>query len=380
MQALIVRDTFDNQQIANQLKIELKTLIETIHIVEIESLSQWETAKIQLKCDEPCIYFPNIFTRYANVSILEILNFHITHNDFSSLVIYDEHNNKQVISFIPNKVSADYSNNSLVFSNYFTIRNLKIEYAKLNETPIIFLYTHNRSEYLNLTLNSLNHSMIDKFPVKLLLNQPTPKVREIAYTYECLKHIEIFEINPNSVFSAINLALQWFKPKKFIIMEDDFILPLAARTRFPNWAFQFMDRLNHFDIVGWPWSLDNSPFYYTNRCVVDHVQTDWINKTKDQKAIDSYYFGAHCLAVKTDYYIESFRKRTTLNPYYVAFDGDMQSPAARMCVTALKGYHIGFNQVMDGYSQRTVETHPKEFKMTSLKTKEERILNIEDLY
>lgn len=375
MQALIIRDRFDNIQIANQLVAELKSLTEKINIVEIESMSQWETAKIQLVNDEPCIYFPNIFLRYTGISLYTLSHFHKMNKEFSVLT-----SGLEVVSFIPNKVTVNYSNNSIIFSNYFTIRDIKINYTKPNEEPIIFLYTHNRHEYLKLTLNSLNHSMLDKFPVKLLLNQPTPKVREVALSYEHLEHIEIFEISPNSIFSAINLSLQWFNPKKFIIMEDDFILPLQARTRFPNWAFQFMDRLNHFDIVGWPWSLDNSPFYYTNRCIVDHVQTDWIYKTKDHKAIDGYYKGAHCLAVNTDHFIKSFKNRETLNPYYVAFDGDMQSYSARMCVTASKGYHIGFNQVMDGYPPRTVNPHPKEFKMVSLKTNEERTFNVEDLY
>jgi len=381
MQALIVRDFFDNETTANQLRSELSCCN---NIVEIQSLNQWESAKIKLNIEEPCLYFPNIFLRYRNVALTEILNFHNSNTEFTTLTAYNTNSGEQeIVSFIPSKVTkTNKTSNSFNFPyNPFIINNLQFSYSvPQTETPILFLYTHNRSEYLKLTLSSLNYSMIEPIQIKILLNAATPEIKTVALAFaENKPNIEVFDISPNSFFSAINLAIQWFKPKKFIIAEDDFILPVTAKTYFPNWAHQFMDRLNYFDAVGWPWSLDNSPPYFDASRHIENCFSDWIVEYKN-----GYNLGGHCAAINTDFHLKAFKQRMSrqpINPYYVPFDGDLQAIATKICVPSLKGYHIGFNQEMDGYNKRTVNSqHPLQYSMMSLTTREERKFNLGDLY
>jgi hypothetical protein len=225
----------------------------------------------------------------------------------------------------------------------------------------------------------LQYSIITPFPIKILLNHATEDVKKIVTDFAKDKgYVEILEITPNSLFSAINLAIQWFRPKKFILMEDDFILPVASKTYFPNWAYQFMDRLEYFDMVGWSWSSENSPPFFKSSRNVENCLSDWVIDYQN-----GYGLGGHCLALNTDFYLKAVNKRMSrqpINPYYVAFDGDMQEPTTKVCIPSLKGYHIGFNQQMDGYPVRTVDTnHPHIYKVKSLTTNEERNLNIEDL-
>jgi len=383
MQALIVRDRFDNAAIANDLKQELSSICS--NIVEIESLNDLEKAKILLDGNEPCLYYPNVFLRHVNVPLRSILQFHKENMCFSVLVSRNNlvHPNIEPLSFIPSKVfKANRTNNTLFFLpiDSFNVTGINFTYKKPDEKPILFLYTHNKSEYLKLTLNALHFSMLDTFQIKILLNAPTAEVRDVALAFANNKqYVEVLEITPNSIFSAINLALQYFdRPSKFILMEDDFILPSSVRTYFPNWAFQFMDRLNHFDMVCWGWSSENCPTYFNASRQMESCMTDWVIDYKKD-----YNIGGHCLAINTDFYIRCGKKHNSIEPvnlYHVPFDEHMQANAKKVCVPSLKGYHIGFNQEMDGYRRRTVDpNHSKTYTVKSLTTNVEKKLNIEDL-
>ena len=374
MQALIVRDRCDSKTLTEQLKSELSFCD---RIVEVENLTQWERAKMKLNGSEPCLFFPNIFVRYRNISLQETLTFQKQH-DFAALTATNPYSTeRETISFIPDKM-----HNFKVVSGYtFQFNNIQFEYLPPPcDEPILFLYTHNRPEYLKLTLNSLSYSIMTPFPIKILLNDATPEVREIALSFaKNRNYVEIFDIYPNSVFSAINLALQWFKPEKFILTEDDFILPVTTRTYFPNWAHQFMDRLNHFEMVGWPWTLDNGPPYFNMSNSRTNLMNEWIVDYKN-----GYNLGGHCVAINKDFWLKTYRTRMSsssgINPYYVVFDGDCQAAATKACVPALRGYHIGFNQEMDGHARRQVkENHPLTYKMISLKTGEEKFLDVRNL-
>ena len=248
-QALIVRDRFDNEEIANDLKQYINSN-GIQKIVEISSFNEIELAKMSLNQKEPCILFPNIFIRYS-VPLKTIIDFHKDVNfDFVTLV-----GTTRILSFLPEKIIKIFkstSSFSMINANAFgtfRVNNVVTSYVKPKEKPVIFLYTHNRDIYLQLTLNSLDFSLIEKIPIKILLNKPTEKVRQVALDFAKTRdYVEILESNENTFFSSINVLIQMFKPEKFIIMEDDFIYPSTTSEYFPNWPFQFLDRLNHFDV------------------------------------------------------------------------------------------------------------------------------------
>lgn len=379
-QALIVRDRFDNEEITNDLKQYINNN-GIKHIVEIPSFNEIELAKMGLNQKEPCILFPNIFIRY-DLSLKTIIDFHKDVN-FDALILKDT---TRIISFIPEKIIKKFKSSSsfslINVSNFptFRIHNASTKYVIPKEKPVIFLYTHNRDTYLQLTLNSLDFSLVEKIPIKILLNKPTEKVRQVALDFANSRgYVEVLEANENTFFSSINILIQIFKPEKFIIMEDDFIYPSTTSEYFPNWPFQFLDRLNHFDVVAWAASIDNvsSPYFNSPRCPENNLQAinDWELITPESKTM----MLAQSLAVKTDFYI-SRAKEMKHNAYACSYDTTLIS--AKKCTPALRGYHIGWNQQMDGFVSLNQKQWPPPVEVCDIKsltTGEVRTIRPKDL-
>lgn len=376
-QALIVRDRFDNEQIAEDMnKYIRENGIQ--NVVEINSLNRLEEAKMLLDQKEPCLFLPNIFIRY-NVNLKYILNFH-KDNKFSTLML-----NNRIVSFYPGKINKqEPTNNSLSYIEdnmygRFSIQNLVTDYKISEEKPIIFIYSHNRDIYLQLTLNSLDFSLIQKIPIKILLNKPTEKVKQVALNFAKGKdYVEVLESNENTFITATNILIQYFRPEKFILMEDDFIFPKTTKEYLPNWPFQFLDRLRHFDVVAWSASLDNvhAEYFSLPRWPnVPQCMSDWELIHKGSKTL----MMAQALAVKTDFYIKSAKADN--NKYMCNFDSTLHSP--KKCTPALRGYHIGFNQQMDGYPSINEIRWPDPIEIctvTSLTTGMSKEIKPKDLY
>ena len=374
-QALVVRDRFDNQDIVDDLK-------KYIHanginkIVEIGSLNEISQAKMLLNLYEPCILFQNVFTRY-DTNLMELIRFHKEHK-FSNLWA----NGDRIISFIPFFMSKKYKNTSVLESteNNDFYAHTKVNYICPKEKPTIFLYTHNRDIYLKLTLNSLNFSLIEKIPIKILLSQPTDSVRQVALDFAKDKdYVEVLETKENTFFTSINILLQYFKPEKFIIAEDDFIFPYTTKNHFPNWPFQFLDRLNYFDVVAWSVFIENVHSYSFSLprwSQEPQCMGDWemiINRESK-----TFILG-QALAVRTDFYIKSAKAEKD-NPYMCAYDSTLHS--FKKCTPSLKGYHIGFNQEMDGFCSLRSNRWPPPIDVChikSLTTGEEKTIYPKDL-
>jgi hypothetical protein len=366
MQAVIVKDMYDNQKICSELKLALAAKGFS-KIVEIGSLTELGDAKIQLNQDQPCLLYHNIFTRYS-VDPVTIVDFQKQHG-FNSLSI-----DGRVISFLPSEfLKLHHNTSSFQFSSFknFKVENVTSSYVLPQEKPMIFLYTHNRDMYLKLTLNSLDFSLIEKVPIKILLNKPTDSVKMVALDFAAGKnYVEVLESKENTFITATNVLLQWFRPEKFIIMEDDFILPYTTKSYFPNWPFQFLDRLNYFDAVGWSVFIENThvPFWDLPRwpqevkCMSDWEIIDPLSRT---------LMMAQALAVRTDFYVERAKKAN--DKYVCNFDSTLNSP--KKCTPSLRGYHIGFNQEMDGFCDLRRPRWPDPVNVchvTSLLTGEER--------
>lgn len=378
-QAVIIRDPFDNDKIFYDLLTLLKNQ-GIKNIIDIPSSNDLETAKVFLDENEPCLYYPNIFIRHS-VPVSNIIETH-KKSDFD--IIVDKRD--LIMSFIPRKLFKVEKSTASFLIKYlkqygkFTIVNNTPTYVKPDEKPIIFLYTHNRDTYLKLTLNSLDYSLIEKIPIKILLNNPTEKVKEVALEFaENKSYVEVLEVNENSFVTATNLLIQWFKPEKFILMEDDFIFPVTTREYFPNWPFQFLDRLNYFDVVAWGASLDNmsSPYFSSPRTPSEvKSHNDWELVYSESK----HLLMAQALAVTTKFYIES-GKKVKNNIYNCCFDCDLIS--SKKCTPSLRGYHIGWNQQMEGFPPLNDARWPKPVDtchVTSLTTYESRVIKASDLW
>jgi len=371
MQAVIVKDRYDNQKICDDLKHSLTSSGFT-KIVEIESLNEIDHAKIQLDENMPCLLYHNIFTRYS-IPPDNIFKFQKEHG-FTTLSI-----DSKIISFLPKSILKTCKNTStLEFTNLndFKVSNVDCSYVMPDEKPMIFIYSHNRDIYLQLTLNSLNFSLIEKFPIKILLNQPTEKVKKVALDFAAGKdYVEVLESKENTFITATNILLQWFKPEKFIIMEDDFIFPYTTKNYFPNWPFQFLDRLKHFDAVGWSVFIENTNVPYWNL-------PRWPQEPKcmgDWEILESKtLMMAQALAVTSSFYVT--RAQQANDKYVCNFDSTLHSP--KKCTPSLKCYHIGFNQEMDGLCDLRKPRWPDPVEVchiTSLTTGEQREIKPKDL-
>jgi hypothetical protein len=252
------------------------------------------------------------------------------------------------LTYIPSKVFVH--NETLLnykekFGKVYTfLVNVKKVVSKPNvEAPRIFITSHNRHQYLEMTLNSLFFSIGSSVPVTLLLNDATENVKAVARKVS-RSNFEVLEIEKNCFYSSVNLAVQWYKPDSFIICEDDFILPQTAKEFYPDWEYHFIRRLSQVDMVGWSPSIDNAPSYH--RFPRDRNPIgEW---THGGKKFNKYpLLLGNCLAVKLEFWKQALKKNPT--QWHTPLDNTLHELAHSYSTPSLKGYHIGWNQQVDGF-------------------------------
>lgn len=264
-----------------------------------------------------------------------------------------DYNNLNIVAFVPQKIRTKKPRQEMGMTPFlsaadldsactFSIKNLDVHYKYKEGCPTLFLYTRERLEYLKLTYNSLYHTGITENLV-LVLNQPTPEVEKYASTLTCRK-IKILE---NSGYAAINIAYQIFQPEKFIVCEDDFILPISARVVYPNWVKEFGSRLGTFDLVGWSGLINNIP-----------KPSSWSNELHYQSYLDAEFADGRlwcydpkvimgqCLGIVGRYYKDVARYNGC-----TPVDTHLKRNTRKACMTTMMGYHIGWNQEMDGFKK-----------------------------
>jgi hypothetical protein len=87
----------------------------------------------------------------------------------------------------------------------------------------------------------------------------------------------------------------------------------------------------------------------------------------------------NCLAMKAEFWRESLRKNP--NKWFTALDSCLHSLADTYCTPSLKGYHIGWNQQVDGFGSLFDRefTPPIENKVTNTKTGETRVFRLNEV-
>lgn len=325
-----------------------KTLSDELKLLGIELIPFSSGYAITAKAGElgtdPVLFYPNVWTRYENPQAM--LKFHTEHPGFESLVIEDE-----PVTYFPKNLAC--YNNSILnrdqllkgaigIGHRFKITNYKkTQIRPLGDPPRIFVICHNRTEYLHLTLNALKFSLNGDEPVTLLLNGVSQQVLPIADKYLRLPNVDVLEIRDNCFYSALNLGLQWYRPEKFIIFEDDFILPSTAKYYYPNWVHQFGARMDTYNLVGWAPATDNSPaFHRMSKSVTAKPFGDWEYKMDGKPLLLGNALGA-----RLDFYLDVLKKDT--DHWYAALDSKLHKHSKDYCTPTLKAYHIGWNQDMD---------------------------------
>lgn len=173
----------------------------------------------------------------------------------------------RTLAFYPRGVQAVHGRYIILKPHMFVTTSInKIFKAPEVENPRLILYTHERDTYLQLTLNSILHSITssdtDKPPITIVLNEPKNNVRSTALNFvkKYSGQVDVLEVAPNAKMSAVCIALIWHRPKYFVVIEDDFILPNYVPKKYEHWPKQFVEKLNYFDLCGWGTNFDNYPY------------------------------------------------------------------------------------------------------------------------
>lgn len=373
LQALVICDKHDSEADKTKLFQELESqgirpfVSDSMRIDPIlAAISQMDSAK-------PFLYYPNIWTRYDNAA--SVLEYHESNPGFEALIIDGER-----ISFFPHRVKV-YASTFVINSDImgtkdtytFIVTNCHRHIIKPVAKPFpIFMYSHNRAPYFQLALNALKHSLHeDTSNIKLFLNEPTEDVLKVAKS----SGADLFVIEKNSFYSAINLAVQWFMPEKFMVFEDDFILPPNVNHYFPNWYEQFSQRLDKFDMVGWaPITENGPPIHRFQRQSSEHTFGDWIYHDSNPKPL----LLGQGLAVNYSHWKSALMAHPSI--WQTPLDSDLHKGNPTYCTPALRGYHIGWNQDMDGLNVKHENFFPPlENTVTHLQTGERRTISLNAL-
>ena len=373
MQALIIRDIYDDPE----AYLELLSILKGFNIYEIPSISKFDEIKNKLNPCIPCLFFNNVYIRYEN-----ILGIYKNHLKDPSLILLEFQ--RQLISFLPEKCYLKFNRIISTDSPVFRLKNVNISFFKKKiDPPTIFMVAGGRVDYFNLTLNSLLHNITEPVYIKIALNGPMPKVLDIIKNKNN-KNIEVIQIEENSVLSAFNILYQIFKPKKFIILEDDFIIPPTFNDYYPNWAYQFINRLDFVDTVATGPELENSPYNWgLERDTFENtIEGDWDYFYSNNRK----YLIGNMFSIKSDFFIYIIKKYMNLNnsnntkKYLTPTDKEVLAESRLICSPKLKGYHIGWNEKMDGlYKINKYQPVKEAYNAISLTTGHEYSIKLRDI-
>lgn len=346
MQALIVHSMYDFHEHYEELVVQLRS--QGFKIITIPSLKFYPEIIPDINLNEPFLFYRNSSVRIEDP--IGLWHYQKDHPDFNHLKIGDNfitHWPKRVVLFRSMITSREYNH----FSFNVTTRKYWVKEPPI-KAPHIFLYTHNRANYLQLTLNSLFHSLIDsaKVPITIFMNEPTEEVKQVVLkTKRNHPEIEVFNVEHNAYFSVINMAVQHYKPDNFIIMEDDVILPLEAHKYFRNWPFYFCERLKYFDLAGWSITTDNCPETHNMSRIEERECHEWYVSRMEDITTKGHVLLAQCLAVNLNFWLGcKFDEK-----FWIPLDSSLHKKAMNRGYSspALRAYHIGWNQEMDGFDK-----------------------------
>lgn len=282
-----------------------------------------EAEEISKKLQVPYLVFPNPHIRISDPE--SIISFHLE-NGFSE--IFDKN---RIISKMPS------SEGSAFFLSAAVVYHEK---PACKPAPILMV-AHNRTEYFKLSLNSLIHSLFfsSDTPIHIMLSKPNDSIRDVAFAAQSYyPNLYLYESVNNIGLGGFNILLQYLKPEKFIMYEEDFILPQSVKFTMPYWPHIFTDRLDYLDLVAFSTSLENLP-------------ENFYSDLKEQAAKKIFQYGwnisGHAIGSTMATTLKNYLKASSKNgPYHVTPDGNLLK-LPLVSINSITGYHIGWNQEMD---------------------------------
>lgn len=303
------------------------------------------------------------------VELLKNNDFKLAQTDKTAFFFYNDPNTKIVQDsiYVPDSKWAG-------FQFYEKPEYVK---PKLDKYPRIILYSHNRDNYLKLTLDSLLNSLkhCPEIPVSILLNSPTERVLHVALEKQAAyPQVDVLLLEKNCAFAAMNVAWQWYPDMEIaVIAEDDFLLPDSSSYLFPVWPYEFLNLLNRgFDMVGWRVSMENIPYGSLQDWAYPPTRSfgDWLYTPQH----GNYPLMAQLLMVRKDFWFSCYDPLSK-----ATFDTHMLKKARAYASPFLPGYHIGFNQTFNGYGFNkgaAFNLNFDEVTVTSLKTHKTRKIKL----
>lgn len=351
MDAVILSDDIDCPEMLTSLTFELLQYKLKPKIILRE---HFKTLVEESKHLPPFLFFNESSCRIENFKV--VLDFHQKTSDFA--IVEDKSGN--ILSINPALV--DICNGEPIIRD--TVKKFTASNANLSRhllpvsPPQIVLMSHSRDVYLELTVNSLLHSLqphIEKVPIIIALSEPTAKVVECAKKFQKnYPHIEVLEIKENTHMATPLFILKYLElrnryPETFMIMEDDFILPSSIKDIYPAWPWLFANRLKIHDMVGWLPSLDNFPTTVSKYVNFHGIKISrnftpgcrWVNSGNNYNLAMS----GNAVACKTTFY-QLCSMRSQLG---FPMDTELRALAPNISAPVIPGYHIGWNQVQDGH-------------------------------
>ena len=368
MDCLILCDDIDCQELSYEL---IDTLLTFKLKPKLILRQHFNTLMKESQHLPPFLFFNESTARIEN--FMAVLEFHRSNPSFGLL------KDRQGIILSINPSQVEVINGEPIvkdLSKIFTASNATAGQKLLPvNPPHILLLAHNRSLYLELTLNSLLFSLrpnVNQVPIALVLISPTEEVISTATKFHHnYPHLNILQITENTHMATPLFILQYLEnlnklPETFMVYEDDFILPSSAKTLYPNWPWWFAHRLKINDMVAWLPSLDNCPTAVTRYINQHNLQ---ISRTSipGSRWVDSSHnyhlaMSGNAVACKTQLY----RLCAKRSNFGYPVDNELNSLAATLSCPTLFGYHIGWNQEQDGFGHLEGRTWPEVSKTATI--------------
>lgn len=331
MKALVVCSPYDCKDAFLDLEKELNK--EDIELIPVTN-EIYQNPSAFLDGKETVLFYRNPYIRYSNGPAL--LKFSKEYG-FDIVTFFKE--------FIVLRDGFSCPN-----SKFFKTTNTVIYYykPKIKETPIIIV-GHKRFEYFKLALNSVLFSLQpgENTPILIGLSETTEEYRNYCLEKSKIhRNIKVFETLDNSYLTIINLILQKEKIDNFIIIEEDYILPQHTKFLYPFWTKQYSNLLQDFDLVTQLTDLSNLPYDFFNPLMKKEKEFNLIHHAnyfinKNLSCIGSG------MGMKTSWY----QKLLKDSPDSAIGDGYIKQRSRKTVQINIQGYHIGWNQEMDGFKK-----------------------------
>jgi len=275
-----------------------------------------------------------------NIPILNYINPHIRISDEHKVLNFHKQIGCSMIVSKNNPVSYMATDTGYPFS----ASALPLYYNKppIDTIPILML-THARSLYLELTLNSLAYNLgfDPEIPVHILMSKPTEDTKKTVEKFKKKLNLFVYETEENVCFAGFNMLLQHIKPEKFMLLEEDFILPQNIKHIMPYWNRIFSERLKYFDVVGFSTSIENSSSDHYNVVTKSDSKNTFVYNWQNTKG--PLHVTGNTLCTTMKHYVQCSDRN---GPFYITPDGHLMSKS-KWSICSITGYHIGFNQEMD---------------------------------